>query len=300
MKKIFAVLFFAFPFLVRAGGFVLTWENDSFVGSDSDYTHGMDVFYIDDAKGSNLVRSAWGFRHRMYSPDHVGVEEAQSWDRPWCGVTTLVRQWWYLEGNETVLYDIEAGVLGPSAEAEFTQTQIHRMIGSRKPLGWDNQFPDEPAINGYMERHHPIVWCGEHIGWQAGFETVYGGTIGTTYVNGMGGVGMKAGWNIPREHMDGIIGAKNVSKWSPFIYGFVEERGYLVAHNATLGHSYFNNNRDGEQELEPTVMENRAGVSAGVNGLALTYIEVVRSDEFKGQTDGTDYGMLRFEFVSHF
>jgi hypothetical protein len=84
------------------------------------------------------------------------------------------------------------------------------------------------------------------------------------------------------------------------VYGFVEERAYLVAHNATLGESYFYSNRDGEQELEPVVTENRAGVSMGVNGIALTYVIIQRSDEFVGQEDETDYGVLRLEFVSRF
>ena len=83
------------------------------------------------------------------------------------------------------------------------------------------------------------------------------------------------------------------------MYGFLDERVYLVAHNATLGHSFFHE-RDGEQELEPIVTEYRTGVSAGVNGFALMYAIVNRSEDFEGQADNTSYGMVRFEFVSQF
>lgn len=299
MRKLMLVLFILmFPLWTMAGGFVLTWENDSFLESDDDYTHGMDILWIDNLSESNLVRSAWGLRHRMYTPKRIVISTPQPQDRQWCGVTTITRQYWIQEDKETVLYDIEVGVLGPSAQGEFFQTEVHKILDSKTPLGWDNQFPDEPAINLYMERHHPIVLWGERF--QLGPEMIYGGTLGTTYVNGMGGIGAKTGWNIPDDHMSGLIGAKSIKKWNPFVYVFVDQRAYLVAHNATLGDSFFHKGRDGEQELEDVVVEFRYGVSLGVNGFAITGARVDRSNDFIGQADDTDYGMIRFEFVNQF
>ena len=300
MNKLFAILLLSLlPCMLFANGLIMTVENDFLVSSDDAYTHGTDIFYIEDSFEEDLIRSTWGLRHRMYSPTHIRISEPQPLDRPWCGVTTIVRQRWHKEGGEFVLYEFEGGVLGPSAQGEFFQTGVHRLINNPLPEGWDNQFPDEPVLNFYLERHHPYLEVGkDRYCFDAGL--IYGGSVGTTFDNVIIGVEHKVGWNTPRRHREDIIGSKNVvKKLDPFFYVFADDRAQFVIHNATLGDSFFRD-REGEKELEPIIFEGRLGFSCGIKWIVLTCAMIDRSDEFIGQKNDTGYGFVSLEFTRGF
>lgn len=303
MTKMLLVMVLAGWASVSMGsGFSMTLENDLVFHTDDDYSHGTELAWIDDSTDPEAVtmRTTYGLNQLMYTPMDITIATNQPNDREWCGTMSIFVETWKRSDREKVRERLDVGVLGPDAGCEATQKWVHKIVGSKEPMGWDNQMPNEPMLNYYMERHHFLNGIGDQKGWQATCESVYGGTLGTTFINAQGGVLAKAGWNIP-EFMSGGIVPKGDRRSPWFLYGFGELDCTYVLHNATLGHSFFRDRDPGqEQTLEPLVGQSSMGVSAGYRKFALFYALNHRTAEYKGQPKATDWGMVKLEYANQF
>ena len=97
------------------------------------------------------------------------------------------------KGNPRALdtFEFDAGVVGPAALGEPLQKGIHRLIGSPRPRGWNNQIRNEAAFNvtylamrKLVREAQPLPIAGNGLKWDA---TAHGGlAFGTVfnYVNG--------------------------------------------------------------------------------------------------------------------
>ena len=47
---------------------------------------------------------------------------------------------------------LEVGVVGPSSQADRTQTLVHDVLGAQKPRGWPTPLEDEPGVRLVYER----------------------------------------------------------------------------------------------------------------------------------------------------
>lgn len=310
MKTLTILAFIVFACVSARGGIVLTIENDFITHSDDSYSHGTELEWVDDARlvTSGDTRVGYGVHQLMYTPTNIHNPNNQPNDRPWCGILAAFRETWSRQGEpgnawaEVVRTRIEAGVMGPAAMSEQSQTVIHKIVGSGKPEGWDNQMPDEPVVNLYQERHHPLQEYGRANGFGSHLEAVYGGTVGTTFINGLGGVLFRSGWNVQAYNITGGIEPKGISGiHKSFLYATLETDGMLVLHNATLGESFFRNREAGhEQDLEHGVGMYRYGIVAGYGSLAATYLIGERTREYKAQTKNTDWGLISLAYTSQF
>jgi len=293
MRRLAAAAFFAFVLQAFGGGFSLTVENDFFTGSDDNYTHGMELLWLEPGEGgeSSVLARSWGAKSRMYTPKDIKVPGPQPGDRPWCGLTTAFEDWWRQEGDEAVRYGVELGVLGPSSGCEEMQKWFHGLIGNDEPEGWANQFADEPVLDAYMERWRKVASAGKPGGFGCELDVPYGGVVGTAFANVSAGASFVAGWNARLPYVDASITPKDAGS-EAFLCAVVDVRGYFVAHNATLGWSLWRGDRDGRVDLENWVGEARAGLAAGYGWLSATYMVSVRSAEFDGG-EPMDWGLAR-------
>jgi lipid A 3-O-deacylase len=284
-------------------GLVITVENDSVLGSDNNYSHGTELEWVGDiilGEDDETEQVGYGIHQLIYTPMDITIAGDQPNDRPWSGLTTAFRETWKFSEAEDVRSRIEVGVLGPSAMSEESQTWFHDITGNRKPMGWDNQLPDEPVLNYYHERRHPLLGYGADGPWRFFADAIYGGTVGTVFINGMGGVVLRAGWNVPPRHIPTGIGPKLGQK-GPYVYAIGETDGMLVLHNATISDSLFRKRDPGvEQKIERAVGTYRYGVVAGYGGMSISYTMNERSNEFEGQEKTMDWGTITMEFVRRF
>lgn len=89
----------------------------------------------------------------MYTPRQISTSAPQPLDRPWAA-------WLYMEvvgqrelGNRLDSAEIDIGMVGSAAAGELVQTEWHKLIGSPKPMGWDNQIRNEPAfVASYLQK----------------------------------------------------------------------------------------------------------------------------------------------------
>ena len=284
------------------GGMVLKVENDYFCGTDDNYTHGMELgWYIDEGDlDTDRLRLGYGISQLIYTPRFIRDSYHQLYDRPWCGILTIYRETWEKRGKEVVRNRIEAGVLGPAARAGQTQEWFHDLIGAAQPMGWENQLPNEPVLNFYHERRYPLWQQDLFKDFKIGMEGIYGGTLGTTFINVNSGMGFKCGYNIPPYSLpSGIDPKRRHSRFFTYMMG--ELKGIMVMHNATIGDSFFRSRNQSDINLESVVGEYRYGLVIGYGDYSLALILCRRSAEFKEQMDGgMDWGLIMYEFVRNF
>jgi hypothetical protein len=287
------------PLWLWAGGFTITEENDFFQKKDDNYTQGFELSVWDTSTNEcgEAHKDVWGLRSRMYTPDDISNPKNQPGDRPWAGVTTVFHEWTTQDGDDATMAGWELGTLGPESGVEWQQKTIHKWIGSWTPMGWSNQVPNEVSAQFYQTFYRSVVSMGTPGKWMADLELPYGYCGGTTFDYIHGGLGVRAGWNVPPMHYCGAIEPKAVLP-KPFAYLMADAAGRYVLHNATFGHSFFRSHDDSEwdRDLIPVVGEMHYGACVGYKYFAVTYLNEYRTEEFEGQPEPFECGMIRLEF----
>jgi lipid A 3-O-deacylase len=311
MKKLLTILMFlSIVFSIKADGVSVSIENDIFGRSDNNYSHATEIKYNTQYPQDNVFLTSLGIRQFFYTPDDItkGVV-IQPYERAYCGVFVGFYQMWRKEstfiGDEYTLYEFDFGVMGPMALGGETQSYVHGLLpGNSQPIGWNNQVPNEPILNGYMERHHKLVTLGKSDSWETKINTIYGGCLGTTWVNSFVGAEMKIGYNVPDFVSDNTFSMKtangNIVINNKF-YSYIKLESRRVGQilNSTLGDSLFRDHPYG-RTLQPFYYENTMGLVIGYGKFSICYLLTERSDEFKGQAKSMDYGTLMLNFGTTF
>ncbi|MFV1984252.1 MAG: lipid A deacylase LpxR family protein, partial [Thiohalomonadales bacterium] len=158
--------------------FTFTFENDIFVGNDDGYTNGTGItfgkgpftefnndnlphwlhwltkdFYISTMK--NKRRGiAHMFFQRMQTPEDLSVVELIENDVPYAGLLAWQGTLFAWDDSVSDHLSLYLGVVGPVSLAEETQDIIHKLTGSDKAMGWNNQIGNEPVFKVEAQR----VW----------------------------------------------------------------------------------------------------------------------------------------------
>ena len=311
MKKlILTSLLVMICFMAKADGLSVSIENDIFTRSDNNYSHATEIKWNMGHGTNDIFLTSIGLRQFFYTPDNIALGKTiQPYERDYCGVAEGFYQMWRKEtvlgDPEYVMYELDFGVLGPLALGAQTQSYAHRIMpGNIQPQGWDNQFPNEPILNGYMERHHNFTVTGDRNKWSVVTDGVYGGALGTTWVNTFAGMEAKLGWNIPDFVADNTFTMKAVNgnmEENNNFYSYIkfEAKEYAQAWNATLGDSLFHDHPYG-RTLTPAFSETTAGFVLGYGKFSFCYLLTKRSDEFYGQAKPMDYGTIIINFGTTF
>ncbi len=156
----------------------LVVENDSLSsGADRNYTSGIELSYtsptnarippwLDNAARpftqffSNAEPAFWGVSlgQSLFTPNDIQASPAPPDQHPYAG-------WLYMQlmvaaeqrpigdvGGHLDTYELEFGMVGPSALGEQSQEGIHQILGAPHPKGWASQLHDEFAFAGSFDR----------------------------------------------------------------------------------------------------------------------------------------------------
>jgi hypothetical protein len=134
----------------------------------------------------------------MQTPSDLSATEPISDDVPYAGSLGAELNWLAFDDDALTGYALIVGVIGPASGAEPMQKWIHDLIGADRPMGWDNQLPNEPAINfnGMHRRKFARVtsdtgrWSAD-AAWGAHFG------LGTALTFAEASLGFRAGFNVP-------------------------------------------------------------------------------------------------------
>ena len=305
--------------------FTVYFENDVFDGTDRHYTSGEKISWL----SADLTEWGWGgwrktvvdllpfvnhpggqknfgvaLGQNIYTPQNLTLRTPDPKDRPYAG-------WGYLEldfiSKTPSVADtlaIQFGMVGPDSYAKQTQDIVHKLIGDKKPQGWDHQLHDEPGLNLIYERSWRLYE--RTLDDILGLDLVprAGACLGNvqTYANA-GGI-LRFGFNLPSDFgvqlaSPGSIGSAPTDDLDPRVatnrnfslFVFTAVDGRAVARDIFLDGNTFRSSPSVEKE--PFVADLSAGVGFIAGRWQFTFTHVRRTREFKTQQqDHDDFGSV--------
>jgi hypothetical protein len=310
------------PLLDDKATWSFTLENDLFAGTDKGYTNGF-LFSWRSSSYNPPTWLAWlgahsrvllprdgalrwglAFGQNIYTPSETKLRTPDPKDRPYAG-------WLYgsfvvasyadrsARVTEYGAFELQLGVVGPSALGEQVQNNVHDFINVDRALGWDRQLKDEPGVNLILTRqwrlNQPLD--GENPwGLAVGVVPAVTVSLGNVQTYASAGMLMRIGSNLYADFGPSRIRPAPAGtgffqpdgKWGWYLFGGFEGRG--VAHDIFL---------DGNTWREGPSVDKRLVVGEGVFGAALvmpwarlTYSHTFRTREFWGQKDMPEFGSV--------
>jgi len=316
----------------RHGSLTFYTENDKyFAGTDQAYTNGFKLSYLspdlrslvgDDTLAparwfarslgrlvpeGHVYKAGFSLGQNIYTPVDTRTTAYQPDDRPYAawlygGVALHVFYPDSLGGRADRLdvFEINAGIVGPSALGDDVQNGFHDLIDVEHAEGWNNQIRDEPGVNLVYERKYRFSTAEARDGWGADFIPHAGVCLGNVFTYANAGAELRAGWRMPADFGSNLIrpsgdpsshtGARpdGRPRFGVFLFGAFD--GRAVARDITLDGNSF---KDGPSiHKEPLVADLYAGVGLTTPYLQLRYAQAFRTKEFKGQRHSQVFGSI--------
>jgi len=302
------------------GVFSLVVENDSLSsGGDRNYTSGIKLAYVSpDARVPDWLRGAGGFTRAISgsTPDFWGVAIGQSIFTPQdiAAVPAPPDQhpyagWLYMQimlgaeddrANPRFLdtYELEIGIVGPSALGEEAQSGIHQWLGAPEPLGWDSQLNDEVAFAVSFDRRWSPAWArlsSDIGGLEFDLTPNAGVTLGTLRTEARLGLAARVGWRLDNDYgpprvRPSLAGVEHFTGGALSWSVFAGVQGRAVAHNLFLDGNTFEDSASVDRN--PYVADFQTGFSISAGDWRIAYTYVWRTEEFATQTERQDFGAL--------
>jgi len=312
----------------EAGGrWSLSLDNDTFTGSDNNYTNGLGIGWasperdqldddgllagwIDafgwlpmmDAEGAQTFAS-FVLGQEVYTANDIKDPDPPLDEQPYAGLLFLDAGLHTLVDDQRVDWSVRVGMVGPSSGAEDIQREVHELIGVNQPQGWDTQLPDEPFLNldAALSRELVRDSLSEDLEWRMG---VAGSASLGTYYTGLGSeLYTEIGWNLPEGI--GTYGLRGgppaVSSVGPLPNGnyrfsvFTSLNGYLVGHYLPLDGTVFQDSRS--VDSHPFVGAVRTGLAMRYDRLLVRFTVTHASESFDGQKEDTEFGTFSFLWI---
>lgn len=318
----------------------LAVENDLFFGRDEDYTSGCSLGYLSATEspdslswwsrtagrllGGGAASSAWGdllgmdgrqehqwglsINHLMFTPQSdrecreplPGERSYAAWLS--AGATSLVKT-----GDRSHTLDVYLGVVGPSALGHQAQDVVHNVVDSPKWKGWDNQMPDEFALQISFERKYRLGFL-ESTGMGGGRSDGYAfwnADLGNVYIRGGAGLYARYGWNmparcayagwLPNAHYTAPFAGMpdRAGGWSFYFFGGI--RGRAVARDIFLDGPMFHHAVVTVEKF-PVVGDVFAGACLGRGRWELVFGWLCRTREYHGQRAPQNLGTVLLSY----
>jgi hypothetical protein len=299
-----------------------TFENDTFTGSDDNYTNGFGLSWVSDDVDSydesSLVGrwtrlweflpfvlddgqetyASWSIAQEMHTPDDIEDPNPPEDDQPYAGVLYVDSVLYSRSERWTHAWELKLGVVGPSSQADDLQKDVHDLVGADEPMGWRTQLPDELIVNvGYTAAH----LLGEgNAGGSARWRLVPIGNLSLgTYFTGVGlGMYGEVGWNLVdalggtalREGLNAAstVAVGPVPGWSVSL--FCGAAGYGVLHYLPLDGNVFRDSRS--VDSEPFIGMGSFGVSVRRGRFAGSLAATFYTETFDTARRNAEFGTL--------
>jgi lipid A 3-O-deacylase len=273
--------------------------------TDRHYTDGLKFVYTDQpdcnwlkgfagwnkfAPENEQVRTAVGYflGQDIFTPDHVDHPELRR------GKDRVFAGWLYggvfvqrEKEDQLEHFELNLGIIGPSALAEESQRDVHRLIGAGKPHGWENQLSDEFAADfTYFKRQRAdAIIFKRNENFDSHIE--YGFTAGSVHRNAILGVLFRGGVNLPNDFGPGRLEAPACATDKSrddltHLYLFTRLGGKLVEYDRFL---------TGLSE-KPLVGVLQVGVGWRYKFVEMTYSQTLLTREYDQQSGKDSYGSL--------
>lgn len=306
----------------QRGVLSLAVENDSLSsGADRNYTSGVKLAYVSPSEGvpdwlqgtggftralSGSAPDFWGVAigQSIFTPEDIDAAPAPPDQHPYAG-------WLYMQLMVAAeedrsdgrtpryldTYELEIGIVGPSALGEESQRGIHEFLGAPDPQGWDSQLNDEVAFAvSFDRRWRALRLFGDYFGGlEADLTPSAGATLGTLRTEARVGLAARVGQRIDSDYGPPRVRPSLASvehfaggplSWSVF----AGVQGRAVARNLFLDGNTFEDSASVERR--PFVADFQTGFALSAGSWRLAYTYVWRTEEFETQPTRQDFGAL--------
>jgi len=245
----------------------------------------------------------------LQTPDDLSKSELQEGDVPYAGVLTVQATWYAFNDDEFRGFEITVGMVGPPTLGEQTQTAVHELIGSERPLGWKNQLSTEPVINlNFM--HKQKIW---QRGNPAKFavDTAINANIGlgNLFTQASGALEVRFGYNMPQGFvyvpdpiglsMHYIACLKPTNTQNRSFYATLVVRGTGYLHNIFLdGNTFRDSHSVNKKPLVGLAVLgiHYEGKSWGINCSAMSSTENVDTEQLPNAESREHVGSIYFSW----
>jgi lipid A 3-O-deacylase len=295
--------------------FRILWDND-FInvrgdGTDRYYTNGIriDFFYTKSQKARfpsslllNISREhnniyGWGIAQFMFTPKNISVTKIQYDDRPYAGAFYSIHSLQSINKLEKtkVTTEIRFGVIGQLSFAKETQTMVHRIINDTKPLGWNNQVPNDIILNYNISIEKQILQASKQI-LLIGIIETFSGTIYNA-----AGAGFMLRVGKFNDYFGNIYRPLTTERNKLQLYVFMKPIVRVVLSNALLQGGLLNQLRSqdtgyvlSKDQIERVVVLYDVGITFEMPKYRVIISQKSIGAEFKGQYD-QEYGSLALQ-----
>jgi hypothetical protein len=305
--------------------FTVVEENDIIVNTDRHYTQGLKAAFLqaeDDlprwirdfsdwiprvgvARGFDRIGYQIG--QSIFTPGNTQTPELLKNDRPYAGWLytgvilqrrgLMADQWPVLEN-----FQLDLGIIGPSALAQEAQDLVHDLRGLDRAKGWKNQLHDEFGFALKYERSWLFARTPHG---PRSFDVIphTGFSLGNVETSFRAGVMLRLGVNLPDDFgprtissltsaQGGWSATRESGRYGFYVFGDVES--WTVAYTAFLDGNMFGHSH--RIEKQPFVFETKGGIVFVLNRVEIAFTYVYRTPQFSGQREHDGYGSLAAKF----
>ena len=311
-------------------------ENDLFGNTDQNYTSGIRLSWVspnlasyrDDPAVPAIVNRVnerldklLDFRRglsrnvvvslgqRIYTPADREARELLEDDRPYAGYLYLSFGFHARTSERLDSVEVNLGVVGPASLAQQRQNAVHDLRDIDRFEGWRNQLRNEPALQLVYENKLRLFKHDLFAGLQHDFISHAGIALGNvgSYVN-VGGE-YRFGWDLPVDFGTSAVrpagdnsapGAGDnrlviSDRWLHGLHGFISADGRAVGNDIFIdGNTWRDSHSVDKRHF---VADVAVGVSFLVRQWKISYAQVYRTREFKGQEKHHEYGSLSISYT---
>jgi len=239
----------------------------------------------------------------MYTPEDITLPTPDPADRPYAG-------WLYAtfgvaveDAQNNLLHNLalDVGVVGPLSLAGPTQRMWHKLIDTRTPRGWDHQLKNEPGLVLTYEARMRQSLTTTVEGIEVDVTPKGGVALGNIFTHGAVGASLRVGQNLDldygppfiRPSLPGAGLVKRRDAWGWYLFAGIE--GRAVARNIFLDGNTFADSPSVERI--PFIGDLQFGIAATMGSVRLSFTQILRTEEFKGQRGGDHYGSLALTYL---
>lgn len=244
----------------------------------------------------NMVIS---FGQALFTPHDKDRTDLITTDRPYAAILALGIGYQARSHNTLRVSHLALGVVGPAALGKPIQNGVHKMLGSERFRGWDNQLHNEPIVQLMHERLYRIAGQPSRSGW--GWDAIghAGGALGNLAIHANIGGELRYGFRLPDDFGSSPLrpagdnsappGAHSANDgWAGHAFVSIDARA--VARDLTLDGNTFRSSH--KVDKRHFVGEVGYGLSFTRGAWKVTLARYHRSREFNGQPKRPVFGSM--------
>jgi len=294
----------------------LVIENDSFTGTDKNYTNGIRFSMLSSEdklphwinslasalpladNGNKRISIAAG--QNMYTPTDITQKNPPTTEQPYAG---------WLYGSVGIVSDtgkaldnvmLTLGMVGPLSYAEQTQKIVHNLIDSPYPQGWRHQLKNEPGIILTYEHKWRQMYEFSPFGVGIDITPHLGGDLGNVNTDAIMGATFRLGYDLPADY--GPPRVRPSLPGSDFFIPTQKLGGYIfttfaeqaVARNIFLDGNTFTSSPHVDKEI--LVSSLQSGVALTYKEARVSYTQVYISKQYATEEHPEKFGVLTFSW----